>query len=90
MLPAFESIADNVEVFFSFLVLYSLVKFLHVFILFKSVLWMIKLRCAVAYLGSLSWRSLDLNTERVLSNTPQCHYMIDGDHRSMLAVQIAL
>lgn len=77
VLPAFESIADNDNVF---LVLYTLLKFLHIFILFKSVLWMIKLRCEVAYLRSLSWRSLDLNLEPVFSNAPRCLYVLDVGH----------
>ena len=63
VLPAFESIADNDNIF---MVLYSLLKFLYIFILFKSVLWMIKLRCIVACLGSLSWGNLDLNLEPIL------------------------
>lgn len=38
LLPAFESIADNDNVFMGF---HSLQKFLHIFILFRSVLWMV-------------------------------------------------
>lgn len=65
VMPAFESIVDNDNIS---MVFYSLLKFLYIFILFKSVLWMRKLRCKVAYLRPLSWQSLHLNLE---------HYLLD-------------